>query len=310
MRKIMHHRLISMLKQFPILCALAILRILSWVPQALLNLLGGALGTLAYYLLAHRRKVGWVNLSLCFPDMTKQEKTVLLKQHFCELIRSILSYGLLFYASADKLRRIVKIRGLENYTQVRGTRPIIILAPHFLALDLGANRLTLETSGCSVYAKQRNDYITERLKEARLRFIKAQGGEIFSRQEGLRPVVRKMRETLLPLYYLPDQDMDQRESIYVPFFAHKNCATISTLPKLATLTNALVIPMATYREGNHYVVELGRVWEDYPSMDVPADVAQMNRRIETMIMQHPSQYLWLHKRFKTQPDLERGNLYN
>jgi KDO2-lipid IV(A) lauroyltransferase len=296
-------------EKLPIICGLILLRIISWAPQKWLNLVGGGLGWVLYYLLPARRHVGLVNLSLCFPQMSQQQKIQLLKQHFCELVRASLAYGLMFYASAAKLRHRIKIRGLENYNQVRNTRPIILLAPHFLALDLGANRLSLETPGYSIYAQQRNRYLTQRIKQARLRFIKDQGGEIFSRQEGLRTIIRKLKQTFIPFYYLPDQDMDQRDSIYVPFFAHPLCATLATLPKLVKLSNALVIPVATYREGEHYIVEVGKPWTDYPSNDLYADVTLMNRQIEAMIMQHPSQYLWLHKRFKTQPNLKRGQLY-
>lgn len=288
---------------------LTILRLISSLPIGFLNLLGGGLGLLGYYLLKKRRNVGLLNLSLCFPEMSEADKQQLIKEHFKELIRSGLCYSLIFYASPSKLRKVIEIRGLENYNKVRGEFPVVLLAPHFLALDIGANRLTLETPGYSVYAEQRNAYLTERIKEARLRFIKDQGGEIFSRQEGLRLIVRKMKQTKIPFYYLPDQDMDERDSIYVPFFAHPVCATLETLPKLVKLTNALVIPMATYREGNKYVVELSEPWSDYPSGDSYTDVTYMNRYIEKMIMKHPSQYLWLHKRFKTQPNLPRGKLY-
>ncbi|MBX9597717.1 MAG: lysophospholipid acyltransferase family protein [Burkholderiales bacterium] len=288
---------------------LTILRLISSLPISFLNALGGGLGLLGFYLLKKRRNVGILNLSLCFPDMSEADKQRLIKEHFKELIRSGLCYGLIFYASPDKLRKVVEIRGLENYNQVRGKQAVVLLAPHFLALDIGANRLTLETPGYSVYAEQRNAYLTERIKEARLRFIKDQGGEIFSRREGLRLIVRKMKQTLIPFYYLPDQDMDERDSVYVPFFAHPVCATLETLPKLVKLTDAAVIPMATYREGKKYIVELSPVWDNYPSGDIPADVTYMNRYIEKMIMKHPSQYLWLHKRFKTQPNLPRGKLY-
>ena len=296
-------------KKLPIDLALGFFRVCSWLPMPVVNAIGTGLGNCLYWTLKKRRNVGLINLGLCFPDMSEESKHQLIREHFQELVRFSLMYGLIFYASADKLRRLVKLRGYENFDQFRGKRPVVYLAPHFLGLDIGANRLTLETPGYSVYAQQRNEYLTQRIKDARLRFIKDKGGEIFSRQEGLRTIVRKMKQTFIPFYYLPDQDMDERDSVYVPFFAHPHCATLATFPKLVKLTDAEVVPMATYREGNHFVVELFPAWKDYPVGDEITDVTIMNRYIETMIMKHPAQYLWLHKRFKTQPNLPRGKLY-
>lgn len=288
---------------------LFILRLLSSLPISVINIVGGGLGSLSYVIMKKRRNVGLVNLKLCFPEWSDDQRNNLIKEHFKELFRSGLAYGLIFYASSHKLKKLIEIRGLENFNKFKDKQAVVLLAPHFLGLDIGANRLTLETPGYSVYSAQRSEYLTAKIKEARLRFIKDQGGEIFSRQEGLRTIVRKMKQTFIPFYYLPDQDMDEKNSVYVPFFAHPNCATLDTLPKLVKLTDAAVIPMATYREENKYIVELLPGWSNYPTDNVVADVASMNRHIEAMILKHPSQYLWLHKRFKTQPNLPRGKLY-
>lgn len=298
-----------MFKNLPIYLMLGLMRILSTLSVSAINTIGSVLGSLCYYLLPSRRKVGMINLSLCFPEWSEKQKDDLLREHFKELFRIGLTYGYVFYADADKLREIIDIRGYENYGNIRGKETVIYLAPHFLGLDIGAVRLTLETPGYSMYSAQRNEMLTQAIKNARLRFIKDQGGEIFSRQEGLRTIVRKMKKTFIPFYYLPDQDMDEKGSVYVPFFAHPNCATLETLPKLAQLTNATIIPMASYREGNKYVVELLPALENYPTEDIIADVTRMNREIEKMILKHPAQYLWLHKRFKTQPNMPRGQLY-
>lgn len=298
------------IKQYPVDCGLFILRLFSYLPMPIVNVLGTVLGTILYYTMPKRRNVGLVNLNLCFPEMSNRDKHRLIKEHFQELVRASLVYGLVFYASPQKLQRLVVMRGRENLIQFANNTPVVILAPHFLGLDLGANRMTLETPGYSIYARLKNEYLSDKVKAARLRFIKHIGGEVFSRQEGLRTIVRKMQQTYIPFYYLPDQDMDEHHSVYVPFFAHPHCATLATLPKLVKLTGAKVVPMATYREGNHFVVEVLQPWpEQYPTGDIIKDVTIMNQCIETMIMKHPAQYLWLHKRFKTQPDLPRGQLY-
>ena len=298
-----------MIKDIPIKFGLTLIKAISKLPISTINRIGGVFGTAAYYLLKNRRKVGLLNLKLCFPNWSDKQCDDLIRQHFKELFCSGLAYGLIFETPAKRLCDIVKIRGLDNFDKFRNQRPVILLAPHFLALDIGANRLTLETPGYSIYSAQRSEYLTEAIKDARLRFIKDQGGEIFSRQEGLKNIVRKMKNTNIPFYYLPDQDMDEKNSVYVPFFAYFSCATLDTLPKLVKLTNAVVIPMATYREENNFVVELFPAWDNYPNGSIEEDIAFMNRFIETMILKHPSQYLWLHKRFKTQPNLPRGHLY-
>ena len=298
-----------MIKDIPIKFGLTLIKAISKLPISTINRIGGVFGTAAYYLLKNRRKVGLLNLKLCFPNWSDKQCDDLIRQHFKELFCSGLAYGLIFETPAKRLCDIVKIRGLDNFDKFRNQRPVILLAPHFLALDIGANRLTLETPGYSIYSAQRSEYLTEAIKDARLRFIKDQGGEIFSRQEGLKNIVRKMKNTNIPFYYLPDQDMDEKNSVYVPFFFHPTCATLDTLPKLVKLTNAVVIPMATYREENNFVVELFPAWDNYPNGSIEEDIAFMNRFIETMILKHPSQYLWLHKRFKTQPNLPRGHLY-
>jgi KDO2-lipid IV(A) lauroyltransferase len=103
-----------------------------------------------------------------------------------------------------------------------------------------------------------------------------------------------------PFYFLPDMDFGPRDSIFSTFFGVKT-ATITTLPRLAQLTGAAVIPVVTRQVGDGYVVRFYPEWKDYPTGDIEADVRRMNAFIEERVREMPEQYFWAHKRFKTRP---------
>lgn len=296
-------------KKIGMTIAFALIWLISKLPMGVTRFIGNALGVIAFYVVKNRRDVGLKNLSLCFPDMSVKEKKQIIYEHFKYLINSALQYGLIFYGSRSQIQKLVKLKNFEYVMEHYEKRPVILLCPHFVGLDLAASRMTLEIVGYSIYSEQKNSLISEKLKDARLRFIKDQGGEVFSRKEGLRPVIKRLRDTRRVFYYLPDQDFGERDSLYVPFFAHPTCATVNVLPKLVQLTDALVIPVFVYWQDNEYIVEFSKPWEAYPSGDLRQDIVKMNQVIEEMVLKAKPQYFWLHKRFKTQPNVERGSIY-
>jgi KDO2-lipid IV(A) lauroyltransferase len=95
--------------------------------------------------------------------------------------------------------------------------------------------------------------------------------------------------------------------VFVPFFGIV-AATLSAMPRLAKVANAQVVPAITRQLpwGRGYAVRFYPAWEGYPSGDLDADVARMNRFIEERVREMPAQYLWLHRRFKTRPAGEPG----
>jgi KDO2-lipid IV(A) lauroyltransferase len=124
---------------------------------------------------------------------------------------------------------------------------------------------------------------------------------LFSRQDGIRPVVRAVRSGL-PLYYLPDMDLGSRDSVFVPFFGVP-AATVTGLSRIARLAGAVVVPAVTRQlpGAGGYVLKFYPAWTDFPTDDLAADVRRMNEFIEERVREMPDQYFWLHKRFKTRP---------
>jgi KDO2-lipid IV(A) lauroyltransferase len=219
------------------------------------------------------------------------------RRHFQALGRSLLEHGLLWWSSRARLQKLVRVEGLEHWQAVAG-RPVIWLAPHFVGLDMGGTRIITEWRGVSVYSRQKNPAFDRVLFHGRTRFVTP---ELFSRQDRIRPVVRAMRKGL-PFYYLPDMDLGERDSIFVPFFGVP-AATVTGLSRIAQLAGAVVVPAVTRQlpGGAGYLLRFYPAWEDFPGADVEQDTRRMNAFIEERVLEMPEQYYWVHKRFKTRP---------
>jgi len=276
---------------------LGLIWLLHWLPLSVLAPLGRAVGLLLYTVARERRRVVLTNLRLCFPELGDDQRRQLARRHFAAFARALLEHGILWWGSRERVMRMVRVEGLEHWQAVQG-RPVIWLAPHFVGLDMGGSRIITEWQGISVYSQQKNPVFDRVLLHGRTRFVKP---VLFSRQDGIRPVVKAMR-TGLPFYYLPDMDFGERDSIFVPFFGVP-AATITGLARMAQLARAVVQPVVTTQlpGGEGYVLRFYPAWEHYPSGDLAADTRRMNAFIEERVRERPEQYYWLHKRFKTRP---------
>lgn len=280
---------------------IGLLWLLHWLPSPVLAAFGRGLGLALYALARKRREIALVNLRLCFPEWNEDERQRVARLHFQALSRSVLEYGILWFAPKARIQRLVQVEGLEHWEAVRD-RPVIWLAPHFVGLDMGGTRITSEWAGCSMYRHQSDPVIDRMLLQGRTRFVPPR---LFSRQDGIRPVVRAMREGL-PLYYLPDQDFGLRDAVFVPFFGIPT-ATITGVSRIARLARAAVVPAVTCQLPNGgYVLRFYPAWQDHPTDDEARDTRRMNEFIEARVREMPEQYLWVHRRFKTRPPGEAG----
>ena len=282
--------------------AIALFWLLHWLPLALLSRIGSAFGLLLYVFVPPRRKIALINLRLCFPELSEAQRRALARRHFAITGRSMLERGLAWWASAERMRKLVRVEGLERLNALKAAgRPVILLTPHFVGLDMAGTRLSLEGDFVSVYARQTNKVFDRWLHHGRTRF---NDQLLLVNKDGVRATVKAMKAGR-PLYYLPDLDYGRKDSIFVPFFGVQ-AATITGLPRLARLAGAAVVPSVAriLPGGAGYVLELGEPWENYPSADVEADTRRMNAWLEGVVRTMPEQYYWVHRRFKTRPEGE------
>lgn len=285
------------------LLPVALLWLLHFLPLSRLVPLGQACGALLYRLGGRRRKIAEINIALCFPELSADERTTRVKAHFSWLGRSILERSVLWWGSRKRIEEMVQVTGEEKiHAALAEGKQVILLAPHFLGLDAGGVAITMRFDIVSIYSEQSNPVFNQVLLRGRSRF----GNQLLlSRQDGVRATVKAMKAGR-PFYYLPDLNPRRRDAVFVPFFGIQT-ATITGLPRLAKAAGAVVLPCVTRMlpGSNGYEVTIGDAWTDFPGPDPVADAARMNAWIESAIRTMPEQYYWVHRRFKTRPEGEK-----
>ena len=274
--------------------------LIHFLPFRVIVAIGNGLGTLAYPFAGERRRVGEINLKLCLPNMDEAARKKLLRAHFRMFMRGLIERSILWWSSAERINGLIRVEGVEHFEAIKD-KPSILLTPHFVGMDAGGQWITQRTDTVCMYANQKNMYLTELLLRKRARF---RNQHLYSRQEGLRPILKGMRKGM-PFVYPPDQDQGVKDGAFIPFFGVP-AATMTSLPRIAQMTGAKVVPSITrvLPGGQGYVLTFYPAWENYPSGDDIADARHMNAFIEDRIREMPEQYFWLHKRFKTRPDGE------
>ena len=272
------------------------MRLLARLPLPVLRALGAGLGRLLYALARRRRHIALVNLRLCYPDWSDARLHDVARRSFVLFSQAFFDRAWLWHAPPAVVRQRLRITGATGDLTREGA--VVMFAPHFYGMDAGGSAVMdqIERPACTIYSTQSNPAVDAWMRAGRLRFGQA---TLLSRQDGVKPIVRALREGKM-LYLLPDMDLGPQDSIFVPFFGIPT-ATVPSLPRFAKLGGARVVPVVTRLVPDGYEVRVHPAWQSYPSDDVRADTARMNAELQTWIDAMPEQYYWVHKRFKTRP---------
>lgn len=275
---------------------LELIRWLSYLPLAWVRALGYVLGLALYVLIPSRRRVVWTNLSLCFSTWSRSEIRTRAVQTFVYFAQAWLDRGWLWHGAPEVTLRRLRLTGAV--TELHGTLPTVIFAPHFVGLDAGWTALTQQISRqfTTIYTDQANKVSDAWILAGRKRFGSAR---LFGRIEGVKPILAALKNGE-PLYLLPDMNFGPEESVFVPFYGVE-AATVPSLSRFARLGRAKVVPVISCMTPQGYEIKVLPAWENFPTGDLVADTALMNLRLQGYIDAMPSQYYWVHKRFKDRP---------
>lgn len=277
------------------------MRAIAPLPLPWIRAFGHAVGLVLYVLVRSRRKVVDVNLRLCFPHWSEAQRRQVAREVFVHVAQAWFDRAWLWHGDPEVVRRRLVLTGAVR--EMAGHEPTILFCPHFVGLDAGVTAITQQVPRrvLGIYTRQSDPVIDAWVLQGRFRFGDARP---MSRNEGVRDLVSALRRGDV-MYLLPDMNFGPEESIFVPFYGVP-AATVPSLSRFARLGKAKVVPLITRLTPTGYEVRLLDAWAGYPTADVEADTALMNERLQGYIDEMPSQYYWVHKRFKTRPKGEPG----
>ena len=269
------------------------------LPRVVLDQLANKLGDAFRHLNKKRERIARINIDLCFPELNDNEKKALIKNSFRHHTRGILYFGLFWWAPRFVLQKRIMFKGRENIEQsLANNRSVIFMAAHSLGLEAAVSAVSMFYPSSGPFKPMKNKLIDWLVVNGRSRH----GGVLYDRDAGLRPIIKDVRKGST-MFYLPDEDLGARRSIFVKFFGVEK-ATVPVLGRLAKSCKADVLPtMACYDEKERcYVIHVLPPLDNFPTGDDYQDTLAMNKALEQIIRICPSQYFWVMKLFKTRPD--------
>ena len=262
---------------------------------------GRVLGWLAPKILRSRTHIVRTNLALSFPELPAQAREEKLHQHFYLLAQSVVDRGLIWFGEPAAILEAIEISGLEHLDRLLEQRQrILMLAPHFIALDAAGTRISMHLERLASFYTHQSDPDFDRLiHDGRTRFNEV---HLISRKDGIRGLIRHLRDGI-PVYYLPDMDFGREGAVFVPFFGVP-ASTLTATAQIAKSTKAAVLPIVSRLDAQtgRYHIDVLPPLENFPGeLSMTDATAHLSHLIETWVRRDPSQYYWVHRRYKTRP---------
>tara|TARA_B100001123_G_scaffold214487_1_gene242161 strand:- start:54 stop:1025 length:972 start_codon:yes stop_codon:yes gene_type:complete len=271
-----------------------LLYLISLLPIQLQLFLGKILGKALYTIGLHRKKIVEVNLKLCFPDKTEEERERMVKEVFEDMGRGLLETGIAWWRSDRYIEKLITKKSnfelLENVTE-----GCLILLKHSTHAELDIRMTSRLVNAGGMYKNQTNKVMNYLMIKARNKYLI---GTVTNRQT--RRGMKFLRNGLKFLY-AADQDYGTKGAEFVPFFGVP-AATV-TLPSDLYNKGTKVFFFNVVRVNSGYEITLEALGADSSEQDF---LNLMSQCYEKAILKAPTQYFWMHRRFKNRPEGEEG----
>lgn len=299
----MHNDLLRLLapRYWPYWLLLGILRLLVMLPYKTQLHFGKWLGRLLVHVPSKSRATASINLKLCFPKLSEEERQQHLQKNFEAVGMAFFETALGWWGTTKRLRAIpFEIIGLEHLQfALQKGKGVMLCSPHLTSLELVGRLLTLQIPIAVMVRPQKKALLEYIIRQARNKHYQ----QVVARSD-IRGMLRALKNNIA-VWYAADIDAGIKNSVFAPFFGIL-AATITATSRYAKISAAAVIPTFFYRrtDDKGYEIIFKPALDNFPSEQLEKDALDINQIFEDEIRQHPDQYLWQYKRFKTRPQGE------
>lgn len=286
--------------------AIILLYSISWLPFGVQMWLGKWIGRLLTKVMKKRVKIVEKNLELCFPEMTQEERQNMAKRNMENTGIAMLETSIAWWWPNWRMRSIGTFKGIEYLEQAKAQgKGVLLLGAHMLHLEINGRIFGMNMPSVGFYRPNDNPLMEYFQYHGRCRTNKYMIGK-----RNVKGLIASLNDGEIA-FYLPDQDYGRNRCEFVPFFAVKETATTTGTLLFAKEANCDVIPLISRRlpGSQGYEIELLPPLENFPSGDNAADVTRVNQWVEQAVNMQMDQYMWVHRRFKTQKDPDAPSHY-
>ncbi len=261
--------------------------------------LGRFLGGVSSRFPNEARDVTNLNLKLCYPELSAQERRQMTRRSLEETGKAVFELGRLWRAPVEELEQLEE--GVEGEdllaAAMAGGHGTILLAPHLGNWEFLNHFLMRRAQLVTLYRPPRVAEL-----DAFLRAARGRTGCISApaTRGGVRRVLKALRGGELVLI-LPDQEPLKAFGVSAPFFGVP-ALTMTLVSRILKRTGAVALSVfAERRPAGKFRVRFLEAPEGLTDDDEVAAAGALNRGVEDCIRMCPEQYLWSYKRFKTTP---------
>jgi len=277
------------------------IRMASCIPLPVAQFIGKMLGSLAFLLPMSRKAVALDNLIQSFgPEMNADEAKRLLRKIYIHFGQMFLEVPHAMWLNPGNLHRSVVFESEEHFLDaLKKGKGVLAFSGHLGNWEMTPTAVAMRFGNCAVVARPLDFEPLERLMiDLRSRF----GTEIIPKQRSMRKLLTSLRANKI-IGIMLDQNVDWYEGAFVDFFGRPAC-TNKGLALVALKTGAPVVPIfsAKAKDGRYRIMigkEVDLIRTGDKLKDVEENTALFTSIIERHIREHPEQYFWFHKRWKT-----------